>query len=45
MNIQHLSRRISNLITNRECEIRKQQLGIAPFSPVPPKNNALNPHY
>lgn len=45
MNIQHLSRRISNLITNREREIRKQRLGIAPFSPVPPKNNALNPHY
>ena len=39
MNIQHLTRRISNLIANRECEIRKQRLGIPPFTPVPPKNN------
>lgn len=39
MNIQHLIRRISNLITNREREIRKQRLGIVPFNPVPPKNN------
>ena len=39
MNIQHLIRRISNLITNREREMRKQRLGIAPFNPVPPKNN------
>ncbi|WP_373155390.1 hypothetical protein [Bacteroides cellulosilyticus] len=39
MNIQHLIRRISNLITNREREIRKQRLGIAPFNPVPSGNN------
>ena len=39
MNIRHLIRRISNLITNREREIRKQRLGIVPFNPVPPKNN------
>ena len=39
MNIQHLIRRISNLITNREREMRKQRLGITPFNPVSPKNN------